>query len=78
MNTTAKKVDLLKSKMWSPNPSLARFYFERDYIQCVLAKNGKVYYKAVGFEIENTDEVVSQISFFMKGVEINEIFPSKF
>lgn len=73
-----EKIDLLNAKMWAPKPELARFYFGEKYLQCSVAKNGKVYYKVVGIEkIENIDEVVSQISYFMN-VETNEIFASKF
>lgn len=72
------KIDLNKGKRWSPKAELGRFYFENAYVQINIS-NDRVYYKFVGFEqeIENVDEIVSQLSYFTNA-EARNIHPSKF
>jgi hypothetical protein len=72
----SKKVDLLKAKEWSPSSNMARYYFGKDYIQVNISKD-KAYYKAYGMEINNIDEVKSQLSYFT-GIEMSNILASRF
>ncbi len=72
------KLDLLKSKMWSPKSEMARFYFEEKFVQVNISR-GCAYYKLVGFteELENEDEVRSQLSYYTN-VPVSRIYLSKF
>jgi len=72
------KLDLLNGKIWSPRRDMMRVYFDKKYIQVNISR-GNSYYKLVGFEeeLENEDEVISQISYYTN-VECNRIYPSKF
>lgn len=72
------KLDLLNGKKWSPSQNMMRVYFDKKFIQINISR-GCAYYKLEGFDsdLENEDEVVSQISYFTN-IECNRIYPSKF
>ena len=72
------RIDLLDGKKWSPKETIARWYFGEKFVQ-VNISSGSAYYKLIGFEgeLENTDEVVSQLSYFTN-VNCKRIYLSKF
>ncbi len=72
------KLDLLEAKRWAPKAEMGRFYFGENYVQVNISGNN-AYYKIVGFEeeIENEDEIRSQLSYFTR-VEVRRIYKSKF
>lgn len=72
------KIDLLNGKAWSPKPEMGRWYFDNAFVQVNISR-GCAYYKFVGFEeeIENEDEVRSQLSYFTR-VNFKNIYQSKF